>query len=100
MIYVDEEDIQVTFDIEVEFEVSVTGPDFANGIYDREEGRMFTFDSTTRTEIINELYTVEIGLSYKLQDQRICDIEEVDFSIAGVLGGIEVSVEEYEEHWD
>lgn len=63
VIYIDDEESQITFDIDVEFEVTVTGPDFNNSIYDREEGHVFTFDSTSRTSTISTTYTVEMFLS-------------------------------------
>ena len=99
VLYIDDEESQITFDINVEFEVSVTGPDFNNGTYDREEGRVYTFDSTTRTSKISETYTVEIYLHYEYADGELDNAEDDGLHIADVSGGIEVSVEENEEEW-
>lgn len=94
VLYIDDEESQITFDIAVEFEVTVTGPDFNNGIYDRENDRMYTFDSTSRTEVISTTFTVEIFLFYEFIDGVLEHAEDDDLYIAGTSGGIEVSVEE------
>jgi len=96
---IDDKESQVTFDIDVEFEVTVTGPDFNNGIYDREEGRVYTFDSTSRTSTISTTYTVEVFLYYEFIDGELVDAEDGGFYIAGTSGGIEVAVEENEPDW-
>lgn len=96
VIYVSDEECQVTFDVDVEFEVTVTGPDFNNGIYDKEEGRVYTFGSISRSETVSRTFTVEVWLSYEYLDGKLESIEEVEFHIAGVSGGIEVDVEENE----
>lgn len=99
VLYIDDEESQVTFDIDVEFEVTVTGPDFNNGIYDREEGRMFTFDSTSRISTISATYTVEVFLHYEFVDGVLENAEDDSLYVAGAAGGIEVAVEENEENW-
>jgi len=99
VLFIDDEESQITFDIDVEFEVTVTGPDFNNGIYDREEGRMFTFDSTSRTSTVSMTYTVEIFLHYEFIDGVLENAEDDGLYIAGASGGIEVAVEENEEEW-
>ncbi len=99
VLYIDDEESQITFDIDVEFEVTVTGPDFNNGIYDREEGRMFTFDSTSRTSTISTTYTVEVFLHYEFVDGVLENPEDDGLYVAGTGGGIEVAVEENEEDW-
>lgn len=100
VLFIDDEESQITFDIDVEFEVTVTGPDFNNGIYDREESRMFTFDSTSRTSTIARTYTVEMFLHYEFIDGLLNSADDDGLFIAGVAGGIEVDVEENEgEHY-
>lgn len=99
VLYIDDEESQITFDIDVEFEVTVTGPDFNNGIYDREDGRMYTFDSTSRTEVISTKFTVEIFLHYEFIDGVLVNAEDDGLYIAGTSGGIEVSVEENGHDW-
>ena len=98
VLFIDDEESQITFDIDVEFEVTVTGPDFNNGVYNREEGRMFTFDSTSRTSTIAATYTVEVFLHYEFTDGVLNGDEEVAvIYIADTAGGIEVDVEENED---
>lgn len=94
VLYIDDEESQITFEIDVEFEVTVTGPDFNNGIYDSEDGRLYTFASTSRTEVFSATYTVEIFLHYEFVDGKIENVEDDGLYIAGTAGGIEVSVDE------
>lgn len=99
IIYISDEESQITFDATVEFEVSVTGPDFNNGTYDREDGRIYTFSDTTRTECISQTFNVELYLSYDFQNGILEDAEITDIEIKGTSGGIEVSVEENSVDW-
>lgn len=99
VLYIDDEESQVTFDIDVEFEVTVTGPDFNNGIYDRENGRMFAFDSTSNTVVKSKTFTVEVFLNYEFIDGKLVNAEDDGLYIAGARGGIEVNVEENEAEW-
>lgn len=99
VLYIDDEESQITFDIDVEFEVTVIGPDFVNGIYNREEGRMYTLDSTSRTETISTTFTVEVFLHYEFIDGKLVNAEDDDLYIAGTSGGIEVAVEETGHDW-
>lgn len=94
VIYVSDEECQVTFDIDVEYEVTVTGPDFNNGIYDKEEGRTYTFGNISRTETVVNTFTVEVWLNYAYVNAKLENIEEQSLYIAGVSGGIEVDIEE------
>ena len=99
VLYIDDKKSQITFDIDVQFEVTVTGPDFNHGIYDREEGRMFTFGSTSRTSTISTTYIVEVFLHYEFIDGVLENAEDDGLYIAGAADGIEVAVEENEEDW-
>jgi hypothetical protein len=100
VLYIDDEESQITFDIDVEFEVTVTGPDFNNGIYDREDGRMYTFNSTSRTSVILKTFTIEIFLHYEFINGELVNAEDDGLYIAGVADGIEVCVEENGCDWD
>ena len=99
VIYIDDKESQITFDIDVEFEVTVIGPDFNNGIYDREEGRVYTFGRTARTNTIAATYTVEIFLSYEFTNGVLNNTEDYGLFITGTSDGIEVSIEENEFEW-
>lgn len=96
---IDDEESQITFDIDVEFEVTVTGPDFDSGIYERDDGHIYTLDSTSRTSTIATIYTVEFFLSYEFLDGVLENAEVDSLCIPEVFGGIEVSVEEFENDW-
>lgn len=97
VLYIDDEESQITFDIDVQFEVTVIGPDFINGIYDREDGRMYTFNKTSKTSYINATYTVEIFLRYEFLDGALVNAEDTDLYIPQASKGIEVFIEEYDE---
>lgn len=96
VLFINDEQSQITFDIDVEFEVTVTGPDFNNGTYDREDGRIYTFSTSSRTEIISTTFTVEILLNYEFNNGQLENAEDDGLHIRGVASGIEVSVEENE----
>ena len=99
ILFINDEGSQITFDIEIEFEVSVTGPDFNNGVYDREDGIMYTFDLTTRVSTFTETYTVEMLLNYEFVNGELVNVADSGLYIGEVSKGIEVSVEENEPDW-
>jgi hypothetical protein len=99
IIYSDDDSCQITFEVDVSFEVTVTGPDYVNGSYDREEGRIYTFDQTTRTEVCGEKYHAELSLTYVFDQGELVDVELDDFTIPDIVSGIEVSVEETPHDW-
>lgn len=94
VIEVNDEECQLTFDVQVEIEVEVIGPDFTNGIYDREDGHIYTFDSTTRSETLLLKFKCELGLYYEYESGQLQNVEFGDFYIPNTSGGIEISVEE------
>jgi len=55
---------------------------------------MFAYHSISRTSTISTTFTVEIFLSYEFTDGTLENVEEHSLHVAGVSGGIEVSVEE------
>lgn len=95
VIEVNDEECQLTFDVRVEIEVEVTGPDFTNGVYDREDGHIYTFGSTTREETLSLEFKCELGLYYEYESGELQNVEFGDFYIPKASGGIEVSVEEH-----
>jgi hypothetical protein len=97
VLYITDQESQVTFDIDVRFEVAVTGPDYNNGTYDREDDRVYTYDDSTSIGRVSETFTVEIFLHYEYSDGELVDVTDDGLYIASVDGGIEVSVEENEE---
>lgn len=99
IIYSDDESCQITFDVDVSFEVTVTGPDYVNGHYDREDGQIYTFDQTTRTEVCDETYHAELSLTYVFDQGELVDVELDEFAIPEIVSGIEVSVDETPHEW-
>lgn len=93
IIHIDDESCQISFEVEVEYIVSVTGPDYNNGTYDREDGRIYTFGNSTREEEGKLDITVELELIYKVDDGNF-KIQDLGVYIDTLTGGIEVSVEE------
>ena len=99
IIHIDDESCQIVCDVEVQYSVKVTGPDYANGRYDREDDVIYTFENTTQVEKGKLEFTVEIDLSYEVDDGEFI-IQGMDISVQGLSGGIEFSVEEtpYEDY--
>ncbi|WP_426778797.1 PIN domain-containing protein [Pseudomonas aeruginosa] len=93
IIHIDDESCQIVCDVEVRYSVKVTGPDYVNGRYDREDDIIYTFDDTTRIEEGDLEFTVEIELSYEVDDGEFV-IQEMDINVQGLHSGIEFSVEE------
>ena len=99
VVWVDEEECLITFDVDVDLDYTVTGPDFNGGIYDKEDGRMYTFGTTTHSGTTTKTFTVELGFSYELEDGELKDIEETVFYIAGLSDGVAVYVDENDDDW-
>lgn len=99
VVWVDEEECLITFDVDVDVEYTVTGPDFNGGIYDKEDGRMYTFGTTTHSGATTKTFTVEIGFSYEIEDNSLNNIDETEFYIAGLSDGVAVYVDENDDDW-
>ncbi|WP_313388074.1 PIN domain-containing protein [Achromobacter aegrifaciens] len=98
IIEIDDESCTVSFEVIVQYEVQVSGPDFVNGMYDKEDGRMYTFDDTIREELEEITLDVECTLYYEVTDGKFV-MGEMDVDIHGIHSGIEVSIEEMPEDW-
>ncbi|RXZ36086.1 hypothetical protein D9O50_05880 [Oxalobacteraceae bacterium CAVE-383] len=95
IIRIDDESCLVAFEVAVLYEVQVEGPDFINGIYDRESGRLITFDRTVREEEQAFEVKVEVELDFELQDGKF-KIVDMEVVVLGLNSGVEVAVEEEE----
>ncbi|WP_256852113.1 PIN domain-containing protein [Pantoea sp. Fr+CA_20] len=93
IIHLDDESCQIRFDINVKFLADVIGPDYVNGHYDKEDGVIYTFDTTARQEEEEQIFSVELDLSFEADAQGFIN-DEFELNIQGVAGGIEFSVEE------
>lgn len=93
IIHIDDEECQIVFDVEVHYKVKVTGPDYENGRYDKEDDVIYTFDETTREEEGTLTFPVEVDLSYEVDDGAFT-FQSMNINVQGLSGGIEFDVEE------
>ena len=93
IIHLDDESCQITFDVTVKFSVEASGPDTANGYYDKEDGVLYTFDSTSNQEEEEKEFSVELDLSFEIDEDRFIN-DEFSLYIKGLGSGIEFGVEE------
>jgi len=84
----------VVFDTDIELEITVTGPDYNNSIYDKEDRKHYVFGTTTKTEYILKTFTIEMELSYEINNSTLENIEIDNIYINGASSEIEVEIEE------
>ena len=94
IVQIDDEECIITFDVDVDLEYQVSGPNFYGGLRDREEGRIYTLGTTSHIGASTQTFSVEIQLSYDLEDGKLINIDELEFYISGISDGIQVYVEE------
>jgi hypothetical protein len=99
IIEVSDEECSLTFEVPLKIDVTVTGPDFNNGTYDREEGRVYTFDHSTRTEKVELLFTVELELMYEFISGELNNVDQNLLYIPNASSGVEVDIEENGYDW-
>ncbi|MBA1293753.1 DUF4935 domain-containing protein [Pseudomonas lurida] len=93
IIKINDESCSIKFDMVVKFKVDASGPDFENSYYDREDDRLYTFDSIEREEEQEKEFSVEMDLFFEDDGGELIN-EEYDLDIKGLHGGIEFSVDE------
>jgi hypothetical protein len=79
----------------VQMNVSVTGPDYNNGTYDKEDGIIYAFDTSTQVVDLDLEYDVSVEIQYDFEDNEISEAE-FTITIEEASRGIEVGVEENE----
>jgi hypothetical protein len=94
VVHVDEHGCSVLFDVDVDYAYSVTGPDFAGGYYDKEEGRMYVFGSTRHSGADTKTFSVELTLSYEFDGSSLGEVEET-VTVVGMSDGVPLYVEEH-----
>ncbi|EPN3617579.1 PIN domain-containing protein [Cronobacter turicensis] len=99
IIHLDDEHCQIVFDVTAKFMVTVSGPDTANGYYDKEDGVLHTFDSVTNQEEQVKDFTVEMDLTFERDGENFIN-DEYDLHVKGLSQGIEFDIEEtsYEDY--
>jgi hypothetical protein len=95
IIYIDDESCVVSFVVDVRSLVEVEGPDYVNGIYDRESGHVVTFDNTLREDEVEIEVKVEIELDFEVKDDEFV-VQEMRVRLPEISRGIEVGIEEEE----
>lgn len=95
IIHIDDESCLVSSDVKVRCLVEVEGPDFVNGVYDREHGGMFALDNTLREEEQEFEVKVEIEIYFEVKNGKF-EISDMITYVPGLSSGIEVAVEEQE----
>lgn len=93
IIHLDDESCQITFDVGVKLLADVSGPDYVNGHYDKEDGVIYTFDSTTREEEEEHVFSVELDLSFEADVETFIN-DDFEVHVQGLSRGIEFSIEE------
>ncbi|WP_295890936.1 PIN domain-containing protein [uncultured Vibrio sp.] len=83
-----------SFDIDVILNVSVTGPDFVNGFFDKEDSHTYTLGNTTRNESVTLKFECELEMSYDYHSGELKDVELGNLYVQHFGSGIEISVEE------
>lgn len=97
IIHIDDDYCVISFETIVHYTVQVEGPDFVNGTYDRESGRVFTFDNTVREDRGELELKVEIELDFEVTDGAFV-VTDMRITAPQLHSGVEVSVEE--TPWD
>jgi hypothetical protein len=93
IIHLDDESCQITFDVTVQFRVEATGPNTETGHYDKEDGVLYTFESTRNEEEEEKEFSVELDLSFEIDEEGLIN-DEFNLYIKGLSAGIEFNVEE------
>jgi len=99
VVWIDEGESLITFDVDIDIEFTVSGPDFSGGIYDKEDGRVYTFGTTSNSGTTTKTFTIELGFSYEIDDGKLKNIDETMFYIAGLSDGVEVYMDEHGDDW-
>jgi len=95
---ISDEDAVVIADARIILEVTVTGPDYNNGTYDKEDGIIYTHEHSTQIVSIDYDYEVDIEVVYNYEDDDVTDAN-LTVNIDDTHKGIEVSVEENEQDY-
>lgn len=93
MIQLTDHSCKLVGELEVRFSVTVVGPDFVNGRYDREDDMIYTFDETERNEEEELAFTFEIELDFEVDDGKFV-AQGLTIDTPDLASGIEFSVEE------
>lgn len=93
IIHLDDESCQISFDVTVNFNVKARGPNTSGGYYDKEDGVLYTFNSTSNQEEEEKEFSVELDLSFEIDEDEFIN-DEFYLHVKGLSAGIEFCVEE------
>ncbi|HBR56917.1 MAG TPA: hypothetical protein DEA22_05530 [Blastocatellia bacterium] len=99
VVSISETNALVTFDAYVYMEYTVTGPNFTDGIYDKEAGKVITFDMTSRSGYDTKTFSGELEYTFEFVDGKLNVVGEPTVSIAGLTDGIGIYMEENPYEW-
>lgn len=97
IIFIEENTCLLTFIIDVDFEVHVSGPDYTNGYWDSEDKIMIPMETITRTDQEEKNFTVEMELNFEIQGEEVI-VSDYSISIDKITSGIEFSIDEVPCH--
>jgi len=69
------------------------GPNTSGGYYDKEDGVLYTFNSTSNQEEEEKEFSVELDLSFEIDEDEFIN-DEFYLHVKGLSAGIEFCVEE------
>lgn len=92
--HLDNDGCRINFNVSVKIEVEVTGPDTANGHYDKEDDILYTFDDVERKEEEEHDFSIEIDLTFESDEGEFIN-DDFELTVEGLNKGIEFSVEEF-----
>lgn len=92
-----EDGCTLSYEVVVDYSVSVSGPDYSNGMYDREDDIVHTFGNTVRRENGEATFEVEVETNYTMLESGIV-LHDIDVEL-GLHGALEVYVEETESYY-
>lgn len=86
----------VAFEINIDMEFTVSGPDYLNGYHDKESDQVYTYGFTTRKEISTQTFEIEIWYNYEYdnESEKLSNFEADDIEIIGLHYGLMTSVVE------
>jgi hypothetical protein len=86
----------VAYEVKVDLEVTVDGPDFLNGIYYKESHETVAINRCKKTTTITQIFSIEAWYRFHFDKEsgNIDNLTEEDFEIEGLSNGLFVAIEE------
>lgn len=94
IVYIDDGQSLVTFDVDVEFEVTVTGPTSRCSPYDKMRAENYIVGTVSKECILRKAFSVELSIHYDVIEDGLQHAEHEGLTIVGLAQGIEINVDE------